>query len=467
MRTGGPSYVRQAPIATPALHAPLPNPYREGLQKKFAPIPKRNAPIQLKRLIRKSLGAAGLLLAGLAAGFLILEFGLRLALFGSIHWKQSEYPNILIRAPHPEFGWLLEPDQRIIAEAIEYQVMVNTNDRGLRDLPRAYEKPEGVFRIVVLGDSYVEAAHVEDHDAFHRVLEDVLAPRQVETINLGVGGYATAAAWLYLLAEGFKYDPDLVLLAFYAENDVHGNSPDLSRTFWREDNVRYFGQPYAAWDPETESLEIIPPDYERSMEEFDSRIGDHRSPLKRFEAFRSSLASHLYRQMLQHVRTRIRTPGYDLNIHFGCYLKDFTNAGDGGKLEAAEYQRLFDEAWFLTERMIAEIAAECARRGVDFAFFNAPAQIQFEAHYLEAVSRRYPQLDLDIDLPERRLAEFAGREGIPFFNLLPAFRAADAAGEQVNYRRDSHWNAAGHRLAAETAARELEALGLLPAEPAP
>ena len=157
-------------------------------------------------------------LLGLGLCFLMLEFGLRLALFGSLQWQQSGYLPF-IRVPHPEFGWLPDSNQTAAEDAIEYQHLVSTNDKGLRDKAHKYEKPAGTFRIVVLGDSYMEGTHVPDGKAFPQVLESLLASRGVEVVNLGVSGFATTAEWLYLQEEGIKYQPDMVLLAF-AENDL-------------------------------------------------------------------------------------------------------------------------------------------------------------------------------------------------------------------------------------------------------
>ena len=45
------------------------------------------------------------------------------------------------------------------------------NSHGFRDYERTYEKPSGVFRILVLGDSYIEALQVQLEDSFTALLE--------------------------------------------------------------------------------------------------------------------------------------------------------------------------------------------------------------------------------------------------------------------------------------------------------
>ena len=416
----------------------------------------------LKKKLKNMLIALVLLLAGAGLGFLVIEFGLRLALFGSLQWRQSGYLPF-IRAPHPELGWLTSPNQVAAEEDIEYQHLITTNDRGLRDRERSYEKPPDIFRIVVLGDSYIEATHVPEGQGYTQALEELLANRGVEVINMGVGGYATTAAWLYLQSEGLKYAPDLVLLGFFAENDVHDNSPELSRIFWGSDNVRYYGQPYAVWNEEAQTLEIIPPDFERSYKGYQERLDAYSPGLYQLDALQKSLASRLFQKMRYQMRARVRTPGYDVNIHFGCYMRDFLHLSEHTKASPETYQRLWDDAWFVTEKLLVAMHKTARAHDAKFAFFNAPSRIQFEAQYKEAVDRRFPCFELDPDLPERRIGAFAEKEGIPFLNMLPAFRQAVESGHTLNYNHDSHWNAAGHRLAATVTAAFLEEAGLLPA----
>src|SRR5262249_2400221 len=98
-----------------------------------------------------------------------------------------------------------------------------------------YGKLEGTFRILVLGDSFVEAMHVPLAATFGHVLQELLASdgragRRIEIITAGVSGYGTASEVLYFEREGKRYEPDLVLLAFYPGNDVKNNSPTLEDT---------------------------------------------------------------------------------------------------------------------------------------------------------------------------------------------------------------------------------------------
>lgn len=399
-------------------------------------------------------------LLGLGLCFLMLEFGLRLALFGSLQWQQSGYLPF-IRVPHPEFGWLPDSNQTAAEDAIEYQHLVSTNDKGLRDKAHKYEKPAGTFRIVVLGDSYMEGTHVPDGKAFPQVLESLLASRGVEVVNLGVSGFATTAEWLYLQEEGIKYQPDMVLLAFFAENDLLGNSAELSRVFWGADNIRYYGQPYASWDEEIGAIRIMPPDYERSYAVYLSEVAEYSPGMYQLEALRKSLASRLFQRMRYRLLNLVRTPGKDVNIHFGCYIENFDVTFAPALLPAETYRKLWDDTWNVTRQLVSTINTFCIEKNTKFALFNCPSRIQFEKRYQDSVTQAYPGLALNVDLPDQRLEKFCAESAIPFTTLLPTFRKAEAEGRELNYFNDSHWNEEGHLLAAQIIAGWLDEKGLL------
>ena len=86
-----------------------------------------------------------------------------------------------------------------------------------QDLPYAAEKPEGTYRIAVLGDSFTFATQMQLTDAFPKQLERILRMSQtedegaVEVINYGVPGYSTnnEAA---MMKRAIKEGADLVIL---------------------------------------------------------------------------------------------------------------------------------------------------------------------------------------------------------------------------------------------------------------
>jgi lysophospholipase L1-like esterase len=111
-------------------------------------------------------------------------------------------------------GWTLAPNahRRYDKESQPYFVAINS--KGLRDVEHAYEKPAGVLRIVVIGDSFVfGAGGVEQRQRFSDILQ--ASTRNTEVINMGVPAYGTDQEYLYVANEGLKYHPDIVLFCAY------------------------------------------------------------------------------------------------------------------------------------------------------------------------------------------------------------------------------------------------------------
>lgn len=120
-------------------------------------------------------------------------------------------------------GWRNIPNW----SATTFDRPLNINSKGLRDLEYSYEKPANTSRILVLGDSFAWGYGVGDDEIFSEVLEMRLAKQRQhawDVINGGVSGWGTDQEYLFLMNEGFKYSPDIVVLAFFLYNDPTNNS---------------------------------------------------------------------------------------------------------------------------------------------------------------------------------------------------------------------------------------------------
>jgi hypothetical protein len=108
----------------------------------------------------------------------------------------------------------------------EVRVRMAINAQGIRadrDIP--YARPPGVQRIVVLGDSFGMGYEVALEDMFLSVMERDLAAAGVpaEVVNLSVSGHGNAEQLLLLRGEGFRYQPNLVLVAWH-RTDLEDNA---------------------------------------------------------------------------------------------------------------------------------------------------------------------------------------------------------------------------------------------------
>ncbi len=95
---------------------------------------------------------------------------------------------------------------------------VSINSKGLRDREYSYEKSEGTFRILVLGDSVTFGFGVEMERTYPKLLEKWLnesGKRNYEVINAGVGNYNTLQELSAYELDLFRYRPDMIVLGFY------------------------------------------------------------------------------------------------------------------------------------------------------------------------------------------------------------------------------------------------------------
>ena len=106
-------------------------------------------------------------------------------------------------------GWSLNPSSTGISNRTGTKIEYRINSKGIRDTETSYEKPKGVFRIVLLGASCTFGFGVPVEKHFSTLLEGYF--ESVEVINMGVSGFGVDQELLYLRSEGKKYKPDLVI----------------------------------------------------------------------------------------------------------------------------------------------------------------------------------------------------------------------------------------------------------------
>jgi lysophospholipase L1-like esterase len=118
-------------------------------------------------------------------------------------------------------GYTIRPNWETYQVADEYSVRVTTNALGMRGAAATREKEPGVYRILVVGDSFAFGHGVEDWEAFPARLQAELTEQglRVEVLNAGVPGWSTDSYFVYLREHGFALDPDLVIIAV-SENEL-------------------------------------------------------------------------------------------------------------------------------------------------------------------------------------------------------------------------------------------------------
>lgn len=390
--------------------------------------------------MRRWAGSSALIGASLVVALLFGEVMLRALGFSYVNfWLPDDLTGSRLR-PKTE-GWSRN----------EGATYVRINSRGLRDREHSLEKPQGVYRIAVLGDSYAEAFQVDLEETFWSLLPDRLSAcgyqpgKRIEVINFGVSGYGTGQQLLTLRHRAWGYAPDLVLLAFFPGNDVRNNSRRLE-----SEKVRPF---FVLRDG---ALALDDSFREDARYQESKRLADQRAWLQELRLY----------QLLRRVRAgqlrfgdnapiaaaiaaggnappQLAEPGLDENV-----FREPSNAA-------------WHDAWAVTEKLLVAMQEETRARGAAFlvAVLSSPGAVYPEA----GLRKRYAQVlgTSDLFYPERRIARLGEQRGFDVVAIAPEMqRHADATGAYVHGFANTrlgfgHWNEKGHDLAAMLIARHL------------
>ena len=365
-------------------------------------------------VLRKIFSKLVLVTFGVMLGLVVLELGVRVF---------SPAPPLMY-VPDETLGWVHPANSTFEYDGNSGRTVVAFNSKGLRSEEHVYEKVNDTYRILVLGDSYVEAADVSMEHTFVSNLEAQLrkAGCRSELINSGVGGYGTDQELLFLRYEGWKYSPDLVLLMFTIDNDVHDN---MVKNYCRQTEQGIICQA---------------PD----------RIGNWRRGVVATKAF---LQAHWHTySFLQEKTARIRQVRLILQW---LGLSEFKDANEMQQQVPMPLNLFLREAptevtrgWDLTKAIVREVHEEVIGRGVEFAVALIPSNLQLDQDTFRQATQEFklPLSTLDRTKPNDIMVEFGQNQGIFTIDLLESFLTAQRNGERVV---DGHWNVLGHQLVAE------------------
>ncbi|MDF9800316.1 hypothetical protein OKW21_005579 [Catalinimonas alkaloidigena] len=136
---------------------------------------------------------------------------------------------------HEDIGRIIRPNAKVVHynENFTYS---QVNKYGYLGPSYPPEKSPGVFRIALLGDSYVEGFQVLERHHFRTVLEEKLeedlALDSVEILNFGRSGFGLADAYAYDVNFVSDFNPDLKIYLLSAI-DFYRSSGDELLPKWR------------------------------------------------------------------------------------------------------------------------------------------------------------------------------------------------------------------------------------------
>jgi len=172
--------------------------------------------------LKGALSNIALMIFSLAIAFAVGEIVVRLlyknqtVLFPRYH-TDYQYGRYTIRG--------IRPNAEFWHTSVDGSWKFVTNSKGFRNINEfTYKKPANTLRVLSLGDSHTQGHEVRQELTFSSTLERFLNQYKspAEVINTGVSGFGNEEELVLLENEGFKYSPDVVVLAFFA-NDFEDN----------------------------------------------------------------------------------------------------------------------------------------------------------------------------------------------------------------------------------------------------
>jgi hypothetical protein len=346
--------------------------------------------------------AFALLIVGVAA-----ELGLRL--YGTLSGKHLDAAILAQQC-------LLSPGSDLHGQRV--------NRLGYWDDEFQIERRPGVMRVAVIGDEVTLSGPHESN--FLTRIEQIVG--DVEIYNFGLPQAGPREYVAILASQVLAFQPDLVLTCVSVADDVTGRSRVPSRFDWQRLQVvqlarRALGQ------------EALP---RHEMALFD-RTSNAQHPT-------SNLTVDVRCSMFD-VRCSVPLAEREANTE-EAYLE--ATAGQLTVCRSPLDDRMRGR-WEETFSHLDELASVCRRHKIAAAILIAPSVPQLDARLRDKLCRRagYRAGEVDVQLPQRQLNQFAQQHGLALIDLLPHFALReqpkfDASGRQ--------WNDLGNQVAADTLA---------------
>lgn len=344
----------------------------------------------------------------------VAEFGLRVVRpvpFAPEH-------NLVFEAD-PDTGYRIKPGGRG-RHANGADMAASSQGLRNREIGR---KGERDFRILVLGDSFTAGSSVERDQAYPQVLESLLArraTRPVEVINTGVGGWDPFQYAQYFAREGFRFEPDLIVVGFFVGNDSYSAALSVDVLPTALGGRRLSRAAAARW---TIRWEVLLYEHSHLVRALRPTLSDYR-PRRSCDDFSASFLAVQAARLANHLgRTPERVAAAQANVD-----------------------------------QILRIRDRAAERNVPVVVALLPDENQVSATLQARLLTGKEASLYDFSMPQALLRDRFEEARVPVIDLLPAFRSDP----RCLYNNTTHWTAKGHALAAEGIAGGLEEMGTVP-----
>ena len=312
---------------------------------------------------------------------------------------------------------------RVFVPESDKYVDLRFNSDGMRGDDFTQDKPIGVRRVAIVGDSMVAAIGTDEEDTAVKVLQkrlvDAPGHEKWEVMNFGVSGSATGQELVLYREVVRQYQPDIVVCAFCIWNDLSDNCRQLSSS------------PHRIYFDLTEDGQLQQLKLSKRRSQLSGWLNEH---------------SRFYLWQKQATRVAAVRTKRNVGVLAKCKL-----------IYHREPPEELEQAWQLTEKLIETFQHEVEQDGSEFVLALLPSADQIHnENWEKLVTDAGPLAEqMDAEYPSRRLGQLCARIDAPLIDMVDSFRAAAPSrsrkqrDEWHHFRGLGHFNPAGNRLAAE------------------
>lgn len=319
-------------------------------------------------------------------------------------------PNIVCRSKYPEWD-------------VEFRV----NNLGFRDENMTIKKPAGAYRVLLIGDSFIESESVEESKTAAALVEkEIIAEteKRIEVVNMGVMSYSPAVYYRVIKDKGLPLNPDLVIvnvdMSDFQNDYAYAKDVDKDGNFRNILFQQQMGQPHVA----------LP------------SVGSEVKFWLRSNSALYQAAADRGKQLIRKVK-KIPEPtvflANDLSSdpHYITRSEENASNPEAWKEISANLIKIRDLLKQEKTPLIVTIYPYGHQAGEN-EWAKGRVRNGFE------LGRIYPAIAADL------LVEFGNRNGIRVVNFVPDIKkAAGAEADFLYYPQDGHFTGKGHRVMAD------------------
>ena len=306
------------------------------------------------------------------------------------------------------------------------------NSFGFNDREYELNKPDGIFRILVLGDSFSWAGGKEGNYTaiLERKFESYYGQHRVDVINAAYPDTHTAEQFALLKKYGLQLHPDMVLVGFFAGNDFYDADPNRKRIIVndtvfdidRRFEVKILGHPVILKSRLWQFLK-----QRFTVWKNTSKVHAWDSPQSQEEDSNENKGTFSEKAYLEIERLRL---GF-------CHTPSRGKGAFGKNID-----------FILTT--FTQMKEFLDARNIELAVGIFPDEFQVNENLLSQVLRTYnlERDEYDVDLAQRLLKKHLDDLNVNYTDLLGSFKK-ESMKRRLYLLRDTHWNPAGSEFAAD------------------